>query len=267
MTTSNNETLVANDGAELTGSLRLTGNLSVNGNVGIGTTSPEEKLDVQGIIRTYNKNNTKATWDNIQIWSDDHTGYIESNGDENGLKIKSNTGGKIILESDVEVKGTLKLHSGVAVNEFSHDENLGNSDSTVPTQKAAKTYVDNKINNLESKINNLESENNDLKSKINDLKSKINKSVQIVRSDVQHCPADSFKESKVTVSGGTILSIGFQNFHDVRHFYASQMFVESATQAFIQVINNDSTDISYVVVLVVQTLIEDTDVEIKILPS
>jgi hypothetical protein len=67
----------------------------------------------------------------------------------------------------------------VAVNEFSNDENLGNSDSAVPTQKAVKTYVDNKIsdekiNALESKINDLESTINNLESKNNDLESKIN---------------------------------------------------------------------------------------------
>ena len=265
MTTPNNEPAVTNGEAELTGSLSLIGNLSVKGNVGIGTTSPETKLDVQGIIRTYNKDTSRATWDNIQIWSDGTHGHIESNGDEDGLRIKSNTAGKIILDSDVEVKGTLKLNSGVAVNEFSNDENLGNSDSAVPTQKAVKTYVDNKI--ADEKINVLESKINELESEINDLKSKINKSVQIVKSDIQHCPGDSTKSSRFTVSGGTILSIGFQNMHDVRHFYASQMFVLSATQAYIQVNNTDSRDIDYVVVLMVATGIEDTEVKIEILPS
>jgi hypothetical protein len=55
--------------------------------------------------------------------------------------------------------------------------------------------------------------------------------------------------------------------HDVRHFYASQMFVLSATQAYIQVNNTDSRDIDYVVVLMVATGIEDTEVKIEILPS
>ena len=204
MTTSNNEPAVTNGEAELTGSLSLIGNLSVNGNVGIGTTSPETKLDVQGIIRTYNKDTSRATWDNIQIWSDGTHGHIESNGDEDGLKIKSNTAGKIILDSDVEVKGTLKLNPGVAVNEFSNDENLGNSDSAVPTQKAVKTYVDNKIadekiNVLESKINDLESKNNNLELKINDLESKINKV--------------DFKNLEVTTLKTQKIIIGAKNYH------------------------------------------------------
>jgi hypothetical protein len=208
MTTSNNEPPVTNAGAELTGSLSLVGNLSVNGNVGIGTTSPETKLDVQGIIRTYNKDTSRATWDNIQIWSDGTHGRIESNGDEDGLRIKSNTAGKIILDSDVEVKGTLKLNSGEAVNEFSNDENLGSSDSAVPTQKAVKTYVDNnitddksKINELESKINDLESKNNELESKINNLESKINK------LDFKNLEVTSLKAQKII--------IGVKNYHFV----------------------------------------------------
>jgi len=211
MTTSNNEPAVTNGGAELTGSLSLVGNLSVNGNVGIGTTSPKAKLDVQGIIQTYNKNNTTATWDNIQIWSDGTHGHIESNGDEDGLRIKSNTAGKIILDSDVEVKGTLKLNSGVAVNEFSNDENLGDSDSAVPTQKAVKTYVDNKIadekiNVLESKINDLESKNNNLESTINDLKSKIDN----LESKINNI---DFKNLEVTTLKTQKIIIGAKNYH------------------------------------------------------
>ncbi len=211
MTTSNNEPAVTNGEAELTGSLSLIGNLSVNGNVGIGTTSPETKLDVQGIIRTYNKDTSRATWDNIQIGSDGTHGHIESNGDEDGLKIKSNTAGKIILDSDVEVKGTLKLNSGVAVNEFSNDENLGNSDSAVPTQKAVKTYVDNKIsdekiNVLESKINDLESKNNNLELKINDLESKIND----LESKINNV---DFKNLEVTTLKTQKIIIGAKNYN------------------------------------------------------
>ena len=71
-----------------------------DGNVGIGTASPGAKLDVNGIIRAYNKDNAGAYWDNIQIWADGTSSYIQSNGDENGLRIKSNTGGKIILENE-----------------------------------------------------------------------------------------------------------------------------------------------------------------------
>ncbi|QLE56746.1 TMF family protein [Nostoc sp. TCL26-01] len=202
MTTSNNEPLVTNVGAELNGSLSLTGNLSVNGNVGIGTTSPEAKLDVQGIIRTYNKDTSNATWDNIQIWSDGTHGHIQSNGDENGLQIKSNTGGKIILDSDVEVNANLKLKSGVAVNEFSNNENLGYSDTHVPTQKAVTTYVDNKINNLEAKINNLEAKINNLESKNHDLESKINNLESKLNSiDFKNLDVTTLSAKKVIIGG------------------------------------------------------------------
>jgi hypothetical protein len=96
-----------------------------------------------------------ATQDNIQIWSDGSSGYIQSNGDLNGLKIKSNTAGVIILESNVgigtsstranlEVSGTLKLQSGARVNEFSNNASLGTSETVVPTQKAVRAYAETK---------------------------------------------------------------------------------------------------------------------------
>jgi hypothetical protein len=100
----------------------------------------------------------------------------------------------------------------VAVNEFSNDENLGNSDSAVPTQKAVKTYVDNKItddkskiNDLESKNNNLESKNNNLESKINDLESKINNL--------------DFKNLEVTTLKAQKIIIGAKNYHFVLEIF------------------------------------------------
>ncbi|MCW3789221.1 hypothetical protein [Plebeiibacterium sediminum] len=73
------------------------------GKVGVGTDSPGEKLDIYGKLRTINYSVSSATWDNITMWSTGSESYIQSNGDENGLFIKSNTGNKIIFESNVGI--------------------------------------------------------------------------------------------------------------------------------------------------------------------
>jgi hypothetical protein len=45
----------------------------------------------------------------------------------------------------IDEAGNLKLQKGVPVNEFSSDVTLeGNSDRAIPTEKAVKTYIDNK---------------------------------------------------------------------------------------------------------------------------
>jgi hypothetical protein len=47
------------------------------------------------------------------------------------------------------IDGALKLKTGVAVNQFSSDRTLGgNSDLTVPTEKAVKAYIDSQINQV-----------------------------------------------------------------------------------------------------------------------
>lgn len=47
------------------------------------------------------------------------------------------------------IDGALKLQMGVGVNQFSSDRTLaGNSDLTVPTEKAVKAYIDSQINQV-----------------------------------------------------------------------------------------------------------------------
>ncbi|WP_264531669.1 hypothetical protein [Flavobacterium sp. N502540] len=41
--------------------------------------------------------NWAADWDNLTTWVDGYSSFIQSNGDENGLKISSNTGNKIYI--------------------------------------------------------------------------------------------------------------------------------------------------------------------------
>jgi hypothetical protein len=81
------------------------GNIYYNqGNVSIGTNNPEKALDIFGVARTINKDTQGATWDNLSFWTEGERSYIQSNGDENGLFIKSNLGNKIILESNVGIR-------------------------------------------------------------------------------------------------------------------------------------------------------------------
>ncbi|WP_320052059.1 hypothetical protein [uncultured Acetobacteroides sp.] len=89
--------------------------LTSDGTVGIGTLTPGAKLDVNGIIRTYNKDNATANWDNLSLWSDGEHSYIYSYGDEKGLYLKSNNGNKIILDSFVGI-GTYTPQNALDVN-------------------------------------------------------------------------------------------------------------------------------------------------------
>ena len=85
-------------------------------NVGIGTSNPNAKLDVNGIIQTYNKDADIASWDNLRLWSEGENSYLEANGDEKGFVIRSNGGNKILLMSNVGI-GTQDTHGyELAVN-------------------------------------------------------------------------------------------------------------------------------------------------------
>ena len=106
------------------GANRFIGNQIFNdGNIGIGTTSPSEKLEVVGVMRTINQGLAAATWDNLSLWSDGENSYIHANGDEKGLHIKSNTGGKILLESNVGI-GTQNPDQMLTVKGKIHAEEI-----------------------------------------------------------------------------------------------------------------------------------------------
>jgi len=83
--------------------------------VGFGQTSVPQSFDVQGIIKAYNKDAPWAQWDNIQIWADGEHSYIQSEGDEWGLVLKSGLGDKILLMSKVGI-GTLTPQEALSVN-------------------------------------------------------------------------------------------------------------------------------------------------------
>lgn len=70
------------------------------------------KLSSTSNIQTINGS---ATWDNLNIWSNGVSSFIQSNGDEEGLRIKSNIANKIILESNVGI-GTANPTEMLSVN-------------------------------------------------------------------------------------------------------------------------------------------------------
>ena len=80
-----------------------------------------------------------------QIASQDWSRIYEGNSE---VRVTDTTTGKVEINIDGALAGQfdtngLTLASGVAINEFSTDGSLaGNLDTTVPTEKAVKTYVD-----------------------------------------------------------------------------------------------------------------------------
>lgn len=77
--------------------------------------------------------------------------FCESGVENGNGRLFIAKGGNVGIGTDnpqhnLEIDGSLKLESGVAINHFSNDGRLGNSDQIVPTQRAVKTYADTKAN-------------------------------------------------------------------------------------------------------------------------
>ena len=85
-----------------------------------------------------------------RTWSiDQKTGLNISYAGESQLFIENESGniglGTTNPGAKLEIDGDLKLEKGVTINNFSTDVTLqGNSDLTIPTEKAIKTYADTK---------------------------------------------------------------------------------------------------------------------------
>jgi hypothetical protein len=82
----------------------------------------------------------------------------------------------------------------------------------------------------------------------------------IQSSSVLSCPGGSTQWATIT-SSYPIVSVGFQNYGNAQNFYASQMFVQSESQAYVQVINNSFTSTKWVIWLVVDSGSDSSDVQ------
>lgn len=118
-----------------------------NRNVGIGTATPEDRLDVAGGLRVLADSNPIRFTAGWSGHADANKAEIANDtGTYKSLMILGNTsageGRKVGIWDKLEVHGALKLQGGGYVNEFSADVGLSaNSDSIVPTQRAVRTYV------------------------------------------------------------------------------------------------------------------------------
>lgn len=83
---------------QLNGSVRDALFLKNTADIGIGTSSPLDKLDLRGTFRVVNKDNASADYDNLRLYADGTKGYIESNGDEDGMMLRSNIGRKFTFD-------------------------------------------------------------------------------------------------------------------------------------------------------------------------
>lgn len=143
-----------------------------SGNVGIGEGNPTGKLHITKAYTTtpflklestsgdradisFRKTDSNSNWDQIAgIRTDAASGtmsfYYNDNGTSNHI-VTSRGDRKMGLNTStptatLDVNGDFKIQNGATINELSIDGNLsGNSDAAVPTEKAVKKYVDDRV--------------------------------------------------------------------------------------------------------------------------
>jgi hypothetical protein len=76
---------------------------------------------------------------------------------------------------------------------------------------------------------------------------------QIVVGDQQSCPGAYSQWLTLTVGSGTIVSVAFQNNGNAQNFWTSQIFPQSSTQAYFQVVNSSLTATQWWPIVVVDT--------------
>jgi hypothetical protein len=110
-----------------TANLTVTGDLTVTGSIIADLTQDLSNVDLSGVF------------ENDVVLGNNDNNTVEVMG----KLISGNTSGNLVIEDSADVKGSLNLQNGVAVDEFSSDGTLADdSDTAVPTERAVKAYAD-----------------------------------------------------------------------------------------------------------------------------
>ncbi|MEH2156547.1 tail fiber domain-containing protein [Nostoc sp.] len=147
---------ISKTGGTITGPLEIQNNLTLTSSLilqnvtvnkfssdGTFNGNSDSSVPTEKAVKTYV--DTKVAGIRSSQWLESGGNLVYNVGNNNvGIGISQPS-------AKLEVAGNLKaasinLQTGVAVNQFSNDTNLGNSDQAVPTQNAVKTYVDGKFN-------------------------------------------------------------------------------------------------------------------------
>lgn len=110
-----------------TANLTVTGDLTVTGSIIADLTQDLSNVDLSGVFEN-----------DVTLGSNDNNTV-----EVMGKIISGNSSGNLVIEDSADIKGSLNLQNGVAVDEFSTDGTLADdSDTAVPTEKAVKAYAD-----------------------------------------------------------------------------------------------------------------------------